>query len=128
MSFPITDKMRARVIAALRANPNALQVARKIGRISYGSVWSIAKKEGIELTVGLAVIHGPKITAAKRARIVAALLETPNARKVARKVGGVSHVTVCAVAKSEDIKLGTGRKPGSGRKLGTSRPAKGPRR
>ena len=109
MSFPITDKMRKRVIAALRINPNATQVARKLRKISYPSVWTIAKEEGIELIAGFAARTGLKITPDKRARIIAALLCTPNAREAAREVGGVSHVTVCAVAKSEGIKLRIGR-------------------
>jgi hypothetical protein len=109
MASPITEKLRARVIAALRANPNAWQVTRRIKKISYGSVWAIAKEEGIELTAGLTAMCGPKIAAATRARIVAALSETPNAHEVARQIGGVSHVTVASIAKREGIRLTVGR-------------------
>jgi hypothetical protein len=100
---------RARIIAELRKNPNAHQVMRAVGGVSYGSVWLIAKAAGIDLIVGRDVKRKPKITVEKRAQIVAALRADPNARKVARLIGGISNVSVWAIAKTEGIALARGR-------------------
>jgi hypothetical protein len=43
---PATHK---KIIAALKANPNAGAVARQIGGVSHQTVWKIAKKAGIAL-------------------------------------------------------------------------------
>jgi hypothetical protein len=96
---------RAKIIAELRANPNALSVARKIGGVSYGSVWLIAKQAGIDLVAGRARKCRPKITPQMRAEVIAALRANPNACHVARLVGGLSHVSVWMIAKIEGIAL-----------------------
>jgi hypothetical protein len=41
----------------------------------------------------------------KRAQIIDALKSNPNARQVARQIGGVSHVTVWKIAKAAGIEL-----------------------
>jgi uncharacterized OB-fold protein len=41
-----------KIIAALKANPNANAVARRIGGVNQTTVWKIAKQKGIELTIG----------------------------------------------------------------------------
>jgi hypothetical protein len=43
---PATHK---KIIAALKANPNAGAVARQVGGVSHQTVWKIAKKAGIAL-------------------------------------------------------------------------------
>lgn len=50
----LSEDQREEIIAALRVNPNAHQIARQIGGISHVAVWKIAKKAGIELTAGKA--------------------------------------------------------------------------
>jgi hypothetical protein len=40
-----------KIVAALKANPNALQVARHAGGVSSSAVWEIAKEDGIELAI-----------------------------------------------------------------------------
>jgi hypothetical protein len=62
---------RLRVIAALKANPNALQVARKL-HIKRDTVWRIAQQEGIELSQGRAAYQK------KCAKIIEALKSNPN--------------------------------------------------
>jgi hypothetical protein len=65
----VAPKPRLRIIAALKANPNALQVARKVRR-KFDTVWRIAQEEGIELSQGRAAYQKrcAKITAVHRAR------------------------------------------------------------
>ncbi len=46
----IPEAKRDAIIAALRENPNAAQVAKQVGGISTVGVWKIAKKTGIELS------------------------------------------------------------------------------
>jgi transposase len=93
---------RTLVIAALKANPNASQVAKQTG-VSKFTAWRIAKAEGIELTAGKA-LRG-RLSAEKRAQIIAALKANPVATQVAEQVGGVSQVTVWKIARAEGIEL-----------------------
>jgi transposase len=93
---------RALIIAALTANPNASQVAKQTG-VSKFTAWRIAKVEGIELTAGKA-LRG-RLSADKRAQIIAALKANPIATRVAGQVGGVSQVTVWKIARAEGIEL-----------------------
>lgn len=94
---------RAEIVAALKANPNASQVARRFGDVDVVTVCKIAKAEGITLP---AKGGRPRwLTAETRAKIVAALEATPNASQVARQIGGVSSSTVWKIAKAEDIAL-----------------------
>jgi transposase len=90
------------VIAALKANPNASQVAKQTG-VSKFTAWRIAKAEGIELTAGKAL--RVRLSAEKRAQIIAALKANPVATQVAEQVGGVSQVTVWKIARAEGIEL-----------------------
>ena len=45
----LSPEKRAQIIAALKANPIATQVARQVGGVSQVTVWKIARAEGIEL-------------------------------------------------------------------------------
>ena len=45
----IPSELHAQIIAALKNNPNAAEVAREIG-VGHSTVWRIAKDAGIELT------------------------------------------------------------------------------
>jgi transposase-like protein len=45
---------RAQIVDALKANPNAAEVARQIGGVTCVGVWKIARAAGIELTAGKA--------------------------------------------------------------------------
>jgi hypothetical protein len=78
-AFP-TEK-RDQIIAALKANPNASEVARDSG-VSSKRVYGIAKAAGIELPGGKTAMP-----IAKREQIIAALRANPNATAVARKTG-----------------------------------------
>jgi hypothetical protein len=87
---------RTRIIAALKADPDSVRVARKFD-LERVTVWHIGRKAGIRFSRG--------ISATKRAAILAALKTNPNARQVARQIGGASHATVCNIAKAEGIPL-----------------------
>jgi hypothetical protein len=100
----LTAEKRAQIIDALNANPNSTAVAKQIGGVSQATVWKIAKAAGIELTAGKAA-RGHPISAEKRAQIIEALKSNPNARQVARQIGGVSRVTVWKIAKAAGIEL-----------------------
>jgi Helix-turn-helix domain of transposase family ISL3 len=113
----LPPKKRAKIIAALKANPNASAVARQVG-VSWLTVWRIAKRADIELTAGQAAraaMLGPKIPSKIRAKIIAALKANPNASRVARQVGGVCRATVGKIAKRTGIKLTDGRPARGGR-------------
>jgi hypothetical protein len=98
----ISPEKRARIVAALKANPDTSAVARKVGGVSQSAVWNIAKQNGIELTAGKAARgHLPP---EKRAQIIVALKATPNASAVARQIGGVSYQAVWKIAKQTGIK------------------------
>jgi hypothetical protein len=107
---------RAKIIAALKINPNATEVARQIGNVSQRTVWDIAKKAGIELTAGKAAMGFPAENKEKRAEIIAALKVNPNARQVARQIGDVSHGTVWNIAKRARVELARRRGRGVGGK------------
>src|SRR5215469_4236532 len=80
---------RTKIIAALKADPDTVRVARKFD-LKRVTVWYIGRAAGIEFS-------GRRIATDKRAKIIAALKINPNARQVARQVGGVSHSTVCNI-------------------------------
>jgi len=85
------------LIAALKANPNALQVAKKVRR-KFDTVWKIAQEEGIELSQGRAAYE-------KRcAKITEALKSNPNAPQVARELD-VDYYAVYRAARRAHIKL-----------------------
>jgi transposase len=99
---------RAEIIEALRANPNASQIAKQVG-LSKFTTWRIAKAAGIELTAGKAVAGW--LPAEKRAEIIEALRANPITTQVAKQVGGVSQVTVWKIARAEGIELTRKRSP-----------------
>jgi transposase-like protein len=96
----LPPEKRARIIAALKENPNASAVARQVGGVSDVTVWKIAKQTGIKLA-GKGVALSPE----KRAQIIAALKTKRNATAVARQVGGASLSTVKRIAIQARIKL-----------------------
>jgi hypothetical protein len=110
--FP--PEKRARIISALKKNPNARAVARQLGEVSSATVWNIAKQEGIELAAGKAATGG-RLPPEKRAKIVEALKRNPNATAVARQMGDVSLATVSNIAKQEGIELAAGKAAAAGR-------------
>jgi lambda repressor-like predicted transcriptional regulator len=95
----ISAQTRARVIAALREDPNAAAVARRSGGVKYKTVWNIAKAAGIELTAGWASRRRPQLPAAKRAQILAALKINPSPSWAARQTG-VSRSTVRGIVRT----------------------------
>jgi hypothetical protein len=100
----ISQKKRAEIVEALKANPNARAVARQVGGVSQKTVWNIAKQTGLELS-------GGHFLREKRAEITGALKANPNTQAVARQVGGVSQSTVYRLAKKANIKLGARGRP-----------------
>jgi transposase-like protein len=93
------SKNRARIIAALKLNPNASEVARQIGGVSLATVYKIAKQ------LGLGRRKDRRMRPEMRPRIIAALKLNPNPSEVARQVGSVGKSTVYKIAKE----LGIGR-------------------
>jgi hypothetical protein len=101
----LPPEKRAKIIAALKANPNANVVARQVG-VCPSTVWKIAKQIGIDLAAANAARCALPLE--KRAKIIAALKANPNASVVARQVG-VSPSTVWTIAKRESIELTAGK-------------------
>jgi DNA-binding transcriptional ArsR family regulator len=102
----LSPKKRTQIIAALKANPHARQVARRIRGVTYAIVWRVAKAEGIDLSAGRAARGSRWLSAERRAEIVAALRTNPNASQIARQVGGVSEQTVRTIGLAEGIDFG----------------------
>jgi hypothetical protein len=102
----LSPKQRAKVIAALKANPHARQVARRIRGATYAIVWRVAKAEGIDLSAGRAARGSRWLSSERRAEIIAALRVNPNASQVARHVGGVSEQTVRTIGLAQGIDFG----------------------
>ena len=102
----VSHEKRRQIIAALKENPNATQVARKISGVSNTTVGKIAKAAGITLA---RAEHGKRLSAEKRAQIIGALKANPNAAEVARQIGGVTHVAVWKIAKVAGIELARGK-------------------
>jgi hypothetical protein len=100
----ISAETRARITAALLKEPNAAAVSRQNGDVKYKTVWNIAKAAGIELTAGYAARGRPRLPAAKRAQILAALRTNPSPSWTARETG-VSRSTVRGIARGEKIPL-----------------------
>jgi len=103
----LPPEKRAEIIAALKANPHAKAVARQVGGVCYQTVCIIAKQAGIDLAASKAARLA--LPPEKRAKIIAALKANPNAKEVARQVGGVSNVTVWKIAKQTGIDLTAGK-------------------
>jgi len=95
---------RAKIAAALRANPNATAVAKEIGGISPGTVSAIAKEANIPLAAEN-LAKAKRLSPERRAQIIEELQANPNASMVARQVGDVSSKTVQKIAKKAKIKL-----------------------
>jgi len=93
------------IVAALEADPDTVRVAREFG-LKRVTAWHIGRAACIRFP-------GRRLATDKRATIVAALKINPSARQVARQVGGVSHATVCTIARAEGISLvkSPGRQP-----------------
>jgi transposase-like protein len=94
--------VRAKIVAALRANPNSAAVAREIGGISPATVRVMAKKANIPLAAEN-MEKAKRLSPEKRARIIEALQANPNASMVARQVGGISIRTVQKIAEKTKI-------------------------
>jgi len=101
----ISQEKRRQIIAALKDNPNATQVAREVGCVNYRTVVRLAEGAGIELTAGKAARGHPRVSPEKHAQIIAALKDNPNATQAARKIRGVSRTTVGKIAKAAGITL-----------------------
>ena len=101
----ISEEKRRQIIAALKDNPNATQIAREVGGVNYGMVLRLAEGAGIDLTAGKAARGHPRVSPEKHAQIIGALKANPNAKQVARKIGGVSHTKVGKIAKAAGIAL-----------------------
>jgi hypothetical protein len=102
----VSREKHAQIIAALKANPNASKVAKQIGGVSPSKVGKMAKAAGITLA---AAESGKRLSAEQRVQIIAALKANPNASKVAKQIGGVSHVVVSKIAKAAGIELTRGK-------------------
>ena len=105
MKSKLSSEKRAEIFAALKDHPNGRDIARQVG-CSDTVVRKIAKSVGIELTAGKA--KRGWLSPETHARIFAELKANPNARAVARKVGG-RIATVGMIAKREGIKLTAGK-------------------
>jgi hypothetical protein len=98
--MPGTAKQREKIVAALKANPNAAAVAREVGGVSRITVWQIAKDEGIRLRPGVA-----PISQRLRIRVVGALKLNPHGPQVARQTG-VTPNQVWHIGRAAGIRFG----------------------
>src|SRR5215469_7419585 len=98
----ISEEKRRQIVAALKDNPNAKQVAQKIGGVSHTTVGKIAKAAGVALA---AAKSRKRVSAEQRVQIIAVLKDNPNATQIARIIGGVSHTKVGKIAKAAGITL-----------------------
>src|SRR6516162_8448785 len=105
----LSAEQRAQIIGALKANPNATEIAREVGCVNYRTVVRLAEGAGIELTAGKAVRGHPRLSPEKHAQIIGALKANPNASEVAKQIVGVSHVAVWKIAKAAGIELTRGK-------------------
>src|SRR5262249_19033179 len=105
MTQIISEEKRRQIIVALNDNPNAKQVAQKIGGVSDTTVGKIAKAAGIALA---AAKSGKRLSAEQRAQIIAVLKDNPNATQVALEVGWVNYRTVVRLAEGAGIGLTAG--------------------
>jgi transposase-like protein len=95
----LTAKKRAKIIEALKRNPNCSAVARQIGGVSHETVRVIANQSGI------ARARWTKFPAEEREKIAEALRQNPNGVAVAKSHGNISDQTVRRIAKEKRIKL-----------------------
>ena len=116
----ISQEKRRQIIAALKDNPNATQIAREVGCVNYRTVVRLAEGAGIELTAGKAARGHPRVSPEKHAQIIAALKDNPNAAAVAKQIGGVSHTKVGKIAKAAGIALAAAE---SGKRISTKQRA-----
>jgi hypothetical protein len=103
--FEESEKRHARIIEALKANPNARAVARELQDVSDTTIRRVARKHGISLKWGWG--------AANKDIILEELKKSPKVSVVAKKLG-VSQPLVARVGKSAGIALA---KKGGQRKL-----------
>lgn len=102
----VTSADRAKIIEALKNNPNAAAVARQFG-FGETTILTLCKREGIELQ------H--LLTKAERTAVVEVLKTNLNALATAKQLG-INHKTVLAVAKKERIDIKAMRQAAKGRK------------
>jgi transposase len=96
----ISEKERAQIIQALKANPNGLAVAKQFG-VSSSAVYKLTRTANLPLKMG----GKAKLPAEKRARILEALKNNPNGLAVAEQYG-VSSGVIYRVAKKAGIAVG----------------------
>jgi hypothetical protein len=104
----LSPAKRGEIIAALRANPHAGDVAKQL-RVHYAKVWRVAKAEGIELSAGHAAKGRRGLSPDRRAAIVTMLKATPHANTVARQLGDVSETTVRTIGQAAGVDFSVGR-------------------
>jgi hypothetical protein len=102
----MTNADRAKIIGALKNNPNAAAAARQFG-FGETTILALCKKEGIGLQ------H--LLTKAERTEVIELLKTNQNALATAKQLG-FNHKTVLAVAKKERIDVKAIRQAAKGRK------------
>ncbi len=103
----VSPEKRAKIITALKANPNASAVARQVGGVSRSTIRGIGTQAGINFAAAHATRRA--VPPHTRAKIIAALKANPNAKAVAKEVGGACYDTVKLIAKQAGIRLGRSR-------------------
>jgi hypothetical protein len=98
-----SSEARAKITAALRANPNATAVAKEIGGISPGTVSAIAKEANIPLAAEN-LEKAKRLSPWKRAQIIEASSQSKR-KHGGQTVGDVGSKTVQKISKKAKIKL-----------------------
>ena len=100
-NIPITPEKEAEIIAALEKDSHASRVARRLGNVSYATVWRVADRNAIALKAGRETMGRPRLPAEMWAKVESEVAAHPDATQqaLARKIG-VSRSTVGRVVRA----------------------------
>jgi hypothetical protein len=95
------EQKEQEIIAALEEDSHASRVARRLGDVSYATVWRVADRNAIALKAGRETMGRPRLPAEVWAKIAREVTANPNAtqKELARKIG-VSRSTVGRVMRA----------------------------
>jgi transposase-like protein len=107
---PITPEKEERILAALEKDTHASRVARRLGDVSYATVWRVADRNDIELKAGREAKGYKRHPAEVWAKVENEVAAHPDAtqNELARKIG-VSRSTVGRVVRARRAALASTR-------------------
>ena len=96
----LTADIKEEILAAVTATPHASLVARENGW-SFVTVWRIAVRAGVELTVGREAKGYWRLAPDRRAKVIAARQANPQATQA--EIAGISGVSLSTVRRIEPV-------------------------